>query len=354
MNEHNDQPISVSVDRIIPLLKQAEGSGVDIPDLLASLNLDLDLSNPSRSELVSLADYYRLQNRLTILFGDETMHLSSRQLLHGSTDFVLQHLVDVKALFDAMRVIARSYNLLHGGNFNSVVKRRASVEYEIDDRNFSYAPGFGAEYLQFSIECTLIFLHCILMTISPKSENAITALQIRRPFPGGDCGHLAYWNAPIKFGAEIYKVSFDRDIALSPIKAPRDDALTSNAVYQKIVEVVAGKHAHYEKTYSFSARVRDALSRGVVEQSDAAAQIGVSVATLRRRLAAEGESFRDLRRAVLNETAKRLLSEGRSVADVADALGFSEFRAFNRAFSDWNGLTPKAFLRQSAAGRRSS
>jgi AraC-like DNA-binding protein len=27
-------------------------------------------------------------------------------------------------------------------------------------------------------------------------------------------------------------------------------------------------------------------------------------------------------------------------------LGFSEFRAFNRAFKDWNGVTPKAYLRQ--------
>ena len=88
--------------------------------------------------------------------------------------------------------------------------------------------------------------------------------------------------------------------------------------------------------------MRDALARGVVEQSDVAVQMGVSVATLRRRLATEGASFRELRQSVLNETAKRLLLEKKPVAEVSDALGFSEFRAFNRAFKEWNGVTPKS------------
>ena len=92
--------------------------------------------------------------------------------------------------------------------------------------------------------------------------------------------------------------------------------------------------------------MRDSLERGVIEQTDVATQIGVSVATLRRRLAKEGAGFRELRREVLNDTAKRLLAEKRSVSEVSDALGFSEFRAFNRAFKDWNGVTPKAYLRQ--------
>ena len=75
--------------------------------------------------------------------------------------------------------------------------------------------------------------------------------------------------------------------------------------------------------------------------------MGLSVATLRRRLSGEGFTFRALREEVLNETARRLLSGGKSVSDVAEALGFSDARAFNRAFKDWNGVTPKAFTSQS-------
>ncbi len=349
MNDRIDQPIAVSAERLTPLFDQANAADLDVGALLQSLDLDPALAKASKSKTISLADYYRIQNRLAILFGDETLHLSSRQLLQGSTDFVLKNVDSAQNLFDAMRIIARSYNLLHGGEYNSVAKRRGSVDYVIDDREFTYAPELEIEYQYFSIESTLIFLHCMLMTLSSDAENAINSLQIRRPLPGGDCAHLAYWNAPIKFGADAYKISFDRTIALKQISMPPADALTSNAVYQKIVDVVAGKHAQYEETFSIAARVRDALSRGVVEQGDVAEQMGVSAATLRRRLSNEGASFRDLRREVLNETAKRLLLEKQSVADVSETLGFSEYRAFNRAFKDWNGVTPKAFIRQ--AGR---
>ncbi len=345
MNGRIDQPISVSVERLMPLLDQARAAKFNVEDLLKSLNLDPEIAGAARNQTISLADYYRLQNRLAILFGDETLHLSSRQLLQGSTDFVLQHVGDASSLFDAMRIIAQSYNMLHGGEYNSVVKRRGSIDYIIDDREFTYAQDLALEYQYFSIESTLIFLHCMLMVICPAAERAINALHVRRASPGGECAHLAYWTAPIKFGAENYVVSFDREIALAEIATPPADALTSNAVYQKIVNVVAGRHARYEESYSISARVRDALSRGVVEQGDVAEQMGVSASTLRRRLSQEGASFRELRREVLNETAQRLLRERKSVSDVSETLGFSEFRAFNRAFRDWNGMTPKAYVR---------
>lgn len=345
-------PISVPGGRVTPLLEQAEAAGINVDELLASLGLPASLRSPGPHHSISLADYYRMQNRLSILFGDETLHLSSRQLLSGSTDFVLQHVVECENLYEVMRVIARTYNLLHGGQFNSVIKRQAMVDYVIDDRAFPYAGQQSAEFIYFQIECILIFLHCMLMIVLPASRNAILGLEIRRPSPGGECGHLGYWDAPIKFGADLYKVSFDRDIASQPIKLPSAEALTANAVYQKIMDVVAGRYAQSQHMQSTLSAVRDALSRGVVEQGDVAAQMGISVATLRRRLSDENASFRDLRREVLNETAKRMIVADQPLSEVSEALGFSEVRAFNRAFKDWNGLTPKGFLRSRAESGR--
>lgn len=340
------QPIAVSRERIAPMLDQAQAGGVEVRALLESLGLPVRFADADGPDEISLADYYRIQNRLSILFGDETVHLSSRQLLPGSTDFVLQHVSDCANLYEVMRAIARSYNMLHGGQYNSVVKRRSSVDYIINDKDFPYTNVNSDEYIFFFIECILIFLHCMLMIVSPAAKDAVRSLYIRRPSPGGDCGHLGYWDTPIRFGAEQYRVVFDLDISLRPISIPPAEALTSNAVYQKIVEAVAGRSARRGALKSSTGLVRDALSRGVVEQADVAAQMNISVATLRRRLRDEGVSFRELRKEVLNETAQRLLLMKRSVADVSDALGFSEFRAFNRAFKDWNGLTPKAFVRE--------
>ena len=81
MNGRIDQPISVSAERLTPLFDQASAAELDVGALLKSLDLDPNLQKTFKNRSISLADYYRIQNRLAILFGDETLHLSSRQLL---------------------------------------------------------------------------------------------------------------------------------------------------------------------------------------------------------------------------------------------------------------------------------
>jgi AraC-like DNA-binding protein len=90
----------------------------------------------------------------------------------------------------------------------------------------------------------------------------------------------------------------------------------------------------------FLQRVSDAIASGVDDQAEAARRLGVSVATLRRRLAETGTRFRDLRAIGLNERAKQMLNRHRHPDDVAETLGFSDSRSFSRAFKAWNGVTP--------------
>lgn len=343
-----DEPegISISLRRVRPIAALCRQQGVDMPAELAALDLPSDMMNRDSKERISLADYYRIQNRFSLLFGDETCHLSERQLLPGSTDFVLRNIGESGTLFDAMKVIAKSYNLLHGGEYNSVTRKTNTVEYVIDDNKFPYADSLGHDDRFFSIESTLIFLHCMLMTLAPKTAPEVTRLYICRPERDGECGHLTYWNAPVHFGADRYRVVFDAEPMLEPMTPPSPDALTSSAVYGKILEAVTSGNTGAHASGNVKEQVRDALSRGVVEQKAVAVQLGVSVATLRRRLQNEGVSFRALRRDVLNETARRLLKDKQPISEVSERLGFAEFRSFNRAFKEWNGITPKAFVRQ--------
>jgi AraC-like DNA-binding protein len=72
-----------------------------------------------------------------------------------------------------------------------------------------------------------------------------------------------------------------------------------------------------------------------------AGALQVSVRTLRRRLSEDGSSFRALCERIRVEIARRLLSEqGITVAAAAERLGFSDVRAFRRAFKRWLGQVP--------------
>lgn len=75
-----------------------------------------------------------------------------------------------------------------------------------------------------------------------------------------------------------------------------------------------------------------------------AAMLGMSEATMRRRLGLEGTTFRQVRDATFSELAKEWLQNGgATVATVASRLGFSDTFAFRRFFVRANGVAPSHY-----------
>ena len=75
-----------------------------------------------------------------------------------------------------------------------------------------------------------------------------------------------------------------------------------------------------------------------------ARELGLSERSLRRRLEAEGTSFRDLSQALLDESAQAMLrNPALTLQSIAYALGFSDVATFHRAFRRWNRLTPTEY-----------
>jgi AraC-like DNA-binding protein len=336
------RPATVRAWQVRPLIDMASARGVRVNDMLRGFGLPRDLLNDPDAPIL-LADYYRIQHQISAALEDETCKLSTRQLLPGTTDFILSHVAGVQSLLEAMKIIARSYNLVHGGEFNAVRARGDVVSFIIDDRGFPYAIRDNPDYIAFSLECVQIFLHCMLRIIAPEIvDRALRKVSVTRARREAGSEHLACWPAPVRYGAPVYAIEYDATLSRARIVAPHAEALTAARVHSEIIAMAdrgatGGPHLG---TVDF---VRSALSRGVIDQTRIAALLGVSAATLRRRLETEGANFRDLRRDVLNAAAKSLLARRRPVAEVAEELGFSEFRSFNRAFKAWNGMTPKAF-----------
>lgn len=82
---------------------------------------------------------------------------------------------------------------------------------------------------------------------------------------------------------------------------------------------------------------------------DVAQRLGVSAATLRRRLTREGSTFRDIKERVLDALAKEWLTAGLSVEGTAERLGYSDTFAFRRAFHRRQHCSPSAFRRMARA-----
>ena len=75
----------------------------------------------------------------------------------------------------------------------------------------------------------------------------------------------------------------------------------------------------------------------------------MSPRTLQRRLQEEGTShLRVLEGARQHVATHMLASTSLPIAEIADALGFSEPAALHRAFKRWTGMTPVEYRRKAA------
>lgn len=86
------------------------------------------------------------------------------------------------------------------------------------------------------------------------------------------------------------------------------------------------------------------LPRELPGTTAVARALAMSTRTLRRRFAADGLTFEGVPDQVVEAIAReRLRDPLQSIAQVAYVLGFSEVRAFHRAFVRWTGITPGQF-----------
>jgi AraC-like DNA-binding protein len=293
---------------------------------------------------VSLSDYWRLLKALAMSAGEETFRLSARPLMTGSADFVFHAAEQTATLGEAMREIARAYNLLHGHDYNRVETRGRLLVYQLDDEAFPYTHPRD-DFLDFTLESTLIFLHGAICELA-DADLAAHARHIftrRRQASTTGVAALAFWDAPVSYGEKVYGVAYDAEIAALPVRRRPRHMPLHLAIHNRILALVEQRESGGARREAVDVEVVRALNDGLRDQADVAARLGLSLATLRRRLALRGASFRELRQGVLRRAACLRLEETGSVADTAEALGFSDPRSFSRAFKSLTGETPSAF-----------
>ncbi|MGA2553120.1 MAG: AraC family transcriptional regulator [Burkholderiaceae bacterium] len=104
------------------------------------------------------------------------------------------------------------------------------------------------------------------------------------------------------------------------------------------------KHANgLELHAGWTRRVREMLMHSLAVPptfEEVAEHLFMTTRTLRRKLADEGTSFRQIFAETRQYVAHRYLT-GLSIEDIAEVIGFSESSNFRHAFKRWTGMTPQ-------------
>lgn len=144
-----------------------------------------------------------------------------------------------------------------------------------------------------------------------------------------------------EFGAERNLVILDADTLDRPL--PQADEHTAAMAQEMCSDLVDARQLRS----GLAGRVRDIVIsqlRPPPSMPDVAAILHMSPRTLRRRLAAEGTTLRQLIDEVRATLAAELVTNQRlTIAETARRLGYVETSSFSQAFRRWYGMSPRAF-----------
>ena len=105
----------------------------------------------------------------------------------------------------------------------------------------------------------------------------------------------------------------------------------------------------YRQEHGLILQIRERLNTTPPDEwpgcEELARSLNMSSATLRRRLAAEGQSIGEIKDEIRQVRAGRLLADRNfTISEIAAELGYSEPSAFHRAYRKWTGKTPRGGL----------
>ncbi|MDW3713854.1 MULTISPECIES: AraC family transcriptional regulator [Pseudomonas] len=146
------------------------------------------------------------------------------------------------------------------------------------------------------------------------------------------------------FGAQDNRIVFAR--ALLDLPLPGANPQVAQQCEAQCKALLARRRVRV----GLAGRIRDRLlsQPGLLPDMERIAnELHMTSRTLRRRLDAEGTSFRQLQEEVRNALAEELLAtDGIRLEEIAERLGYGELSNFIHAFKRWKGITPGQYRSQ--------
>ncbi len=322
--------MGTSVLFVHALVEALEHVGISREEFLRAAPIDPSLLEGTEGRL-SLATFDAVLELALQMTGDPAFGLKMGDMVNPATYNLSLHLTaHASTMRSGIESLQRFYRLLTDRPFWSFVE---------DDKTgtivFDAGKGDSAAR-RFRCELTLGNFYKMLGAFVPGSRPTMVAFDY--PAPPYRAEYARVFQGSERFDQPFTGIVFDRKL-LDVAQMHRDPELHATIVSR------AEKRVSQMPGATYGDRVRSHILDGTPnsrpDMPSVARALGISARSLRRRLAEEGASFREVADAALGALARRLVTEEeRPIEDVAYSMGFSHPSAFHRAFKRWTGATP--------------
>lgn len=319
------------------------GTGLDNAEkrlllIRAGISQDI-LSDPAAR--VSAQQYGALWHAIADKLDDEFFGMGRRPMKRGSFTLLCHAVINSENLEKALNRALRFKRLVIDDVEGRLQREGGQAHIVLVDQHVARSGPPPPAARVFLYSTFLVMLHGLACwLIGQRIPLLEVRFRSKAPYFGTELKNLFSDN--IRFECEHSGFSFDSKYL--EMRNIRDEA----AMKRFLRNAPANYLVKYKDLNSLSARVRRSLRETEPVNwpsfPQLAQDLGLSQATLRRRLESEGHSYRALVDEMRKELALALLKQpALSITDIAEKLGFTEYSSFYRAFRQWTGHSPRAF-----------
>jgi AraC-like DNA-binding protein len=166
------------------------------------------------------------------------------------------------------------------------------------------------------------------------------AIEFRAPRPAYADPFKALFGVTPRYNAETNCIRFD--LAALDIRVPMADEHGRRVSEDQCKAQIEERRLRSGLAGRVHGRIMRTLGDFPSMQA-VAAELGMSVRTLRNRLARESTSYRELLEQARERFAEQLLASDMTIDAIADRLGYADTSSFVAAFKRWKGMPPRRY-----------
>jgi AraC-like DNA-binding protein len=310
--------------------------GVDTASLISAAGIEgRSIADPDAR--IPLPQIFKLWEESEKLTGDEMipLHVAEGQPL-GAFRVIDYLIISSSTPLDALDRLSRYFRLIVDGLELHRTKQDGQVSIELTSPNVPI--GVPDQYPAY------IFANVLIrFWLSTGMKWRAKEVRFTSPPPASVYELERVFRAPLRFQQAANQLIFDEQMMQSP--QPHSDPALCEMLAIHAERLLQHLPAEDDIADQLKRLLKNGLERGDIGLHNSARELAVSRRSLQRRLSLLGSSYREVLDRVRYEKGVELLMQQIETDDIARRLGFSDLRAFHRAFKRWTGRSPREYMR---------
>ncbi len=326
--------LSISVQFVRAVLRNTVRKGINPIGLLRKNRISPRLLQESDAR-ISIERFADLQVNTMLAMEDELLGYASRPMPIGTWSMMCHATINCETLGQALARHCRYFQLFSPDlvpQMESADKTTTIRFLKAEDRPLPES--YYAELSLFNVHrfgSWLIQEHIPLQAVNFAHAPAADARAYRHMFRA----------SPMAFEQDTSEIVMATSLLDKPVV--QNEQSLRHYLRHPVLMMLTQDYV----SRSWTTRVREKVRHSLIDMPELTAvaeALDIHPQTLRRRLSAEGITFKEIKNQLRRDTALHLLGKhGLSIEEIAHRSGFSEASAFIRAFKGWTGVTPYTY-----------